>query len=99
MALAEQQDIQALDPSDDYFINPYEEQDVIVKDTSVQIFKDPLSKAAPEDTATINKVIATDGQRDLALVTLDSNSLPMQRWIKRTYTNGKLPYTLPFKLR
>lgn len=99
MALAEEQELEVLNVSGDIFIDPSKDKDLIEVNDVIEIFKDPLFKTDSEGSATVDKVLMSDGQQDLAMVTLDANGVQVQRWIKKTYVNGKFPYTLPITLR
>lgn len=77
-------EIQALDPWEDFLIAPEVLTAPMPKTgTQVTIYKDPFFKTQQEDTATLGKVLMSDGQRDLCLVTLGSNGMQVERWIKK----------------
>lgn len=77
-------ELQPLNPQDDLFITP-ENNTMPAPEIGdqVMIYKDPLFKESQEGNATVNKVLMSDGQRNLCLVTLESNGMQVERWIKK----------------
>jgi len=53
------------------------------KGQNVQIYKDPNFEEIPESMAIIDKVLMSEKTRSLCLVTLESNDMQVERWIKK----------------
>lgn len=63
-------------------IDPNASKEINTPNDSVVVYKDPLFKTVAADTATLVKKLASDGQRELWLVTLDASGVTLQQWIK-----------------
>lgn len=77
-------ELQPLNLEEDLFINPeISTMPAPEIGAQVMIYKDPMFKETQEGNATVNKILMSDGQRNLCLVTLESNGIQVERWIKK----------------